>query len=369
MAHCTRRWLLAATVAAGLAPRAMAAAAAPAAPAAPASRMRDVLDTPASKSPLAAAALLNGLAVAGPRIVAVGQRGHILWSDDAGAHWQQAEVPVSADLTAVCFPSPLQGWAVGHDGVVLHSADGGKTWSRQLDGRRIGQRLVEYYEREAGASLAADPKRAAAWVGEAQRFAAQGADIPLLDVWFENETTGWVAGGFGMLLRTTDGGASWEPRLHVVDNPKTLHLYAVRGIGGELYVAGEQGLLRKLDRASGEFRAVTVPYQGTLFGIVGDERALFVHGLRGTVLRSADGGANWQPVTTSLQVGMTGSTRDAAGRFILVSQAGHVLLSGDGGASFKLAKVERPVPAAAVAFAQNTLLIAGPRGVHARPLP
>jgi photosystem II stability/assembly factor-like uncharacterized protein len=258
---------------------------------------------------------------------------------------------------------------VGHDGVVLHSADGGKTWSRQLDGRRIGQRLVEYYEREAGASLAADPKRAAAWVGEAQRFAAQGADIPLLDVWFENETTGWVAGGFGMLLRTTDGGASWEPRLHVVDNPKTLHLYAVRGIGGELYVAGEQGLLRKLDRASGEFRAVTVPYQGTLFGIVGDERALIVHGLRGTVLRSADGGANWQPVTTSLQVGMTGSTRDAAGRFILVSQAGHVLLSGDGGASFKLAKVERPVPAAAVAFAQNTLLIAGPRGVHARPLP
>jgi photosystem II stability/assembly factor-like uncharacterized protein len=113
MAHCTRRWLLAATVAAGLAPRAMAAAAAPAAPAAPASRMRDVLDTPASKSPLAAAALLNGLAVAGPRIVAVGQRGHILWSDDAGAHWQQAEVPVSADLTAVCFPSPPAGLGGG----------------------------------------------------------------------------------------------------------------------------------------------------------------------------------------------------------------------------------------------------------------
>jgi len=83
----------------------------------------------------------------------------------------------------------------------------------------------------------------------------------------------------------------------------------------------------------------------------------------------ADALRRWQPVTTSLQVGMTGSTRDAAGRFILVSQAGHVLLSGDGGASFKLAKVERPVPAAAVAFAQNTLLIAGPRGVHARPLP
>ena len=363
MAHCTRRWLLAATVAGGLAPLAMAAAAAGG------SKARDVLDTPAPKSPLAAAALLNGLAVSGPRVVAVGQRGHILWSDDAGAHWQQAEVPVSADLTAVSFPTAQKAWVVGHDGVVLNSVDGGKTWRRQLDGRRIGERLVEYYQREAGASLAADPKRAAAWVAEAQRRAAQGADIPLLDVWFENETTGWVVGAFGMLLRTSDGGASWEPRLHTVDNPKALHLYAVRGIGGELYVAGEQGLLRRLDRASGEFRAVALPYQGSLFGIVGDERALIVHGLRGTVLRSADGGANWQPVTTSLQVGMTGSTRDAAGRFILVSQAGHVLLSRDGGASFQLAKVERPVPAAAVASAQGALLIAGPRGVHARPLP
>src|SRR5690348_14553614 len=91
----------------------------------------DVLDSPALASPLAARGLLNGLASAGDRIVAVGQRGHILWSDDRGAHWQQAQVPVSSDLVAVAFPSPTQGWAVGHDGVILHSADAGKTWTRQ----------------------------------------------------------------------------------------------------------------------------------------------------------------------------------------------------------------------------------------------
>ena len=64
---------------------------------------RDVLDTPAMKSPLAARSLLNGLARAGKRIVAVGQRGHIVYSDDAGKSWQQAEVPVSSDLVAVYF--------------------------------------------------------------------------------------------------------------------------------------------------------------------------------------------------------------------------------------------------------------------------
>ena len=47
------------------------------------------------------AASLTGLARAGKRVVAVGQRGHVLLSDDAGKTWQQADVPVSADLVAV----------------------------------------------------------------------------------------------------------------------------------------------------------------------------------------------------------------------------------------------------------------------------
>ena len=98
-------------------------------------RWRDVLDAPAAKSTLAARGLLNGLARAGQRIVAVGQRGHVLYSDDAGKHWQQADVPVSSDLVAVSFPDATHGWAVGHDGVVLHSADAGRSWTRQLDGR------------------------------------------------------------------------------------------------------------------------------------------------------------------------------------------------------------------------------------------
>ena len=78
----------------------------------------DTLDTPALHSNLAVQGPLTGLASAGERLVVVGQRGHILYSDDAGRRWQQAEVPVSSDLVAVHFPSASQGWAVGHDGVV-----------------------------------------------------------------------------------------------------------------------------------------------------------------------------------------------------------------------------------------------------------
>ncbi len=141
---------------------------------------KDVLDTPAVKSPLAPRTLVNGLAHAGDRLVAVGQRGHVLLSDDKGQSWRQAEVPSSSDLVAVTFPNATDGWAVGHDGIVLRSKDAGATWTRALDGRKAGELMVEYYKREA-ANLG-DDKRAAAWLQEAERFAAQGPENPFLDI-------------------------------------------------------------------------------------------------------------------------------------------------------------------------------------------
>ena len=349
-----RRTLLRALAAGGVLPL-VAGAAAPAG----SGTWRDVLDTPAQRSPLARNAILTGLARADKRVVAVGQRGHVLLSDDAGTSWQQADVPVSADLVAVSFADAASGWAVGHDGVVLHSADAGRTWARQLDGRTLGDVLVAHYGKSG------DDK----WIAEAKRFAAQGAENPFLDVWFDDARNGIVVGAFGLALRTGDGGATWAPLMHAIDNPKALHLYAVRRIGGELFIAGEQGLLLKLDRDSARFTALTLPYAGTLFGLVGKDRVVIAHGLRGNVVRSADGGQSWQSVQTGVAVGLTASTLDERGRIVIVSQAGHVLVSSDNGASFAPLKLERPIPAAAVVSAgASALAIAGPRGVHTLPL-
>src|SRR5262245_31434415 len=339
------------------------------APAAPgAAEFRDVLDAPAATSALAPTGVFNGVARAGKRIVAVGQRGHVVYSDDAGRSWVQAKVPVSSDLVAVTFPTATQGWAVGHDGVVLYSADAGATWIRQLDGRSAGQTMVAYYTAEAAKSGLGSPEQAAKLVDEAKRFAEQGAENPFLDVWFEDERTGFVVGAFNLVFRPADGGKTWEPWFHRSENPKTLHLYAIRPAGGALYVAGEQGLLLKLDPQSGQFRALELPYQGTLFGITGSAKSAVVFGLRGNAYRTADGGKTWQKIETGLQVGLTAGAADA-GRIVLVSQAGHVLVSADDGANFKPLKIERPAPAAAVVGAdKDALVIAGPRGVRAQPL-
>jgi photosystem II stability/assembly factor-like uncharacterized protein len=327
----------------------------------------DVLDSPALPSPLAAQGMLTGMASAGERLVAVGQRGHILYSDDAGGHWLQARVPVSADLVAVHFPTASQGWAVGHDGVVLHSSDAGQSWSRQLDGRQTGPIMLAYYERLAAAQP--DNAQVQARVDEARRMAEEGADKPFLDVWFESDQVGYVVGAFNLIFRTEDGGRSWTPWLDRTDNPSALNLYALRAVGKELYIAGEQGLVLKLDREAGRFISIPTPYNGSFFGITGKPGVVLVHGLRGNAYRSVDGGAHWSKVELGLPLSITASTVTADGRIVLLSQAGHVLISADDGESFKLQPQNGLAPVAAVQQSRaGALVLAGARGLRQLPL-
>ncbi|MGE8190045.1 WD40/YVTN/BNR-like repeat-containing protein [Pseudomonas sp. NPDC086278] len=327
----------------------------------------DVLDSPALPSALAAQSTLTGLTRAGERLVAVGQGGHILYSDDAGQHWQQASVPVSSDLVAVHFPTPRQGWAVGHDGVVLHSNDAGQTWTRQLDGRQVGPIMLDYYQQQLASQPADEALQAR--VSEAQRMVEEGADKPFLDVWFESDQVGYIVGAFNLIFRTDDGGRHWTPLLDRTDNPSALNLYALRPVGDDVFIVGEQGLVLKLDRASGRFNATPTPYNGSFFGITGKPGATLVFGLRGNVFRSTDSGVNWSKVELGLPLSITASSVTADGRIVLVSQAGHVLVSSDDGASFRMQPntALAPVAAAQVATA-GSLVLAGTRGLRQLPL-
>ena len=61
--------------------------------------LADIIETPSMPTLLAPANLLNDADRAGQRIVAAGERGHIIFSDDGGETWVQSQVPVSLTLT------------------------------------------------------------------------------------------------------------------------------------------------------------------------------------------------------------------------------------------------------------------------------
>jgi photosystem II stability/assembly factor-like uncharacterized protein len=321
----------------------------------------DVLDTPAQMSPLAAKGLLQGVARAGNRLVAVGQRGHVVVSNDNGATWKQSPVPVSSDLTAVFFVDDRQGWAVGHDGVILHSADGGDTWQLQLDGRKVNDLLVAAMERK----VAAEPSSstAKALLGEAQRYKEQGADKPFLDVWFSDSTNGYAVGAYNLIFRTSDGGATWTPWFDKTDNPKFFNLYAIRPVASELYIAGEGGLVLKLDAAAQRFVALTVPYNGSFFGVAGAGSAVLVFGLRGNVYRSDDAGRTWAKTDAGLPAAIVGAAPASDGAILLADGGGRIASSADSGRTFTKIALKNPTPVFGFApIGNDRFVLVGPRG-------
>ncbi len=271
---------------------------------------------------------------------------------------------MQSDLLAVHFPTPDEGWAVGHDGVVLHSTDGGVTWAKQLDGRMLCTAFREYYERTSRPDALGALQNA---VAQLEQNCKDGfAPLPFLDVWFENTHEGFVVGSFGMIAATTDGGKTWEPWLHRIDNSQGLNFNAIRDIEGHLYIAGEKGEVYRLDRSVGRFTKTDTGYTGSFFGIAGNGEALIAFGLRGVAYRSVDGGMRWEALTMPADQTITaGVSRSDGEGFVLVNVAGQMLLGDKSGKEFRAMQPKRPTRATGIAPVDvETYAITGLDGVQ-----
>jgi photosystem II stability/assembly factor-like uncharacterized protein len=268
----------------------------------------------AEQAPLAARGLLLAVATAGERLVAVGDRGVIVLSDDGGSTWRQAAaVPVQALLTGVCFGDARHGVAVGHDEVILTTADGGEHWQ-----------LVHF---------------------------APDAQRPLLDVWCGDHAQVIAVGAYSAYLVSADAGASWNalrfaplaaqpgPRHRADEETRNdYHLNRIVSAGAlRLFIAAEAGHLYRSDDGGASWISLSSPYQGSFFGVLplGPDVVL-AFGLRGNLYRSEDGGTSWQHVDTGTVAMLDGGARLADTAAVIVGLSGVVLSSQDAGRSFTL---------------------------------
>jgi photosystem II stability/assembly factor-like uncharacterized protein len=288
-----------------------------------------VLQQPALATAKAPRAVLLGLTRAGERLVAVGERGIVLLSDDSGNTWRQASVPVSVSLTAVQFVDAEQGWAVGHLGVVLHSEDGGETWHKQLDGEGAAALAVQAAQRDA------DQPGGASSLEQARRLLGDGPDKPFLDLYFSDRLQGYIVGAYNQIYRTNDGGRSWQPWMRHVDNPQGLNLYGIRASGNDLLLVGERGLLLRSTKAGNSFQALKSPYEGSFFGLLSTRSgALIAYGLRGNAWWSDDQGNSWRRLNTGVESTLASAIELRDGSLLMASQSGELLFSHDQGRSF-----------------------------------
>lgn len=334
---------------------------------------------PALESERAVNGLLLEVAGNGRRLIAVGEQGHALWSDDNGQSWRQAQVPVSLALTSVAFSGNGSVWATAHDGYLLHSDDNGETWTVRLSGSDVASLLIGPIEAQVEALQAEleaatdDAAEDIGWALDEAMFALdeavmavdEGMTTPLLKVWFDGDL-GYALGAYNVFLRTSDGGATWAAHNDRLDNPDKYHLYGIaRSSAGTLLIAGEAGtLLRSLDNGD-SWQAVETPYPGSFFGaLAAADGSLLVYGLRGNVFRSSDEGASWSAVAEednrTLMCGWSG--RD--GSVVLAGSAGAVLYSRDSGENFTALPTEgNRVYSGVVVTEDDRILLVGFGGV------
>ncbi|MBZ0334069.1 photosystem I reaction center subunit IV [Marinobacter sp. AL4B] len=346
-----------------------------------ASALTDIIDIPARDTELAPESLLNDVTRTGDRIVAVGERGHIIYSDNDGESWSQAEVPVSVTLTALDFGSENHGWAVGHSGVLLHSSDAGENWTLQFDGLKaaaltIASKKAQIAEMEEVIEQAPeDQKDDLEWALDDLVFALENAEAdmdvgpvnPLLDVWFENDQHGFAVGAYGMILRTQDGGESWQDWSPYIDNAQNFHYNGIERIaGGALVLVGEAGQIHVSVDNGNTWERRESPYPGSLFGVTGTGSAneVLAFGLRGTTILSSDLGRSWTIVPNEGNTTLNNALVLEDGRITLVGNGGAVLMSADGGESFRAYfRNDRGSVMGAVPLSGTNLLLVGEDGV------
>ncbi|EHR73360.1 putative photosystem II stability/assembly factor-like protein [Burkholderiales bacterium JOSHI_001] len=279
------------------------------------------------------------LALAGTRLVAVGERGHVLLSDDAGKAWRQAKaVPTRTTLTCLHATDARTLWAAGHGGVILKSTDAGETW----------------------ALLAGQ---------------ADGADV-LLSIRVDADGRGLAVGGFGFARATADGGASWKTLtlLEGEAGEKHFNRIFVSGAGTWLVAAEGGQVLRSADRgavADMKWAAVATPYKGSLWcGLALPGGLLLAGGMRGNVVRSTDDGLTWTHQAVAGAGSFTGASLLADGRVALVGVDGTLVLGDARGENFRLRRLDdRATLTAVQPQAGGALVLATQAGLRSVPAP
>ncbi|MBY6204046.1 hypothetical protein [Halomonas denitrificans] len=294
---------------------------------------------PALEARLADQSLLLDILRYDDRFVAVGQRGHVLLSDD-GRTWSQADrVPVQSTLTRI-EREGRRLWAVGHDSAILSSADGGRTW------------FIQNWDEDA--------------------------EEPLLDVEFLTALKGFAVGAYGRFMVTSDGGVTWqteriedrlvseaidwgdvaaaedgidtlpedfEPEANV-ETDEGEDVFVDKGCyefyechlndllvleDGRLMMAAERGFGYRSEDGGETWESFRFPYSGSMFGLIELGDCIIAFGLRGHIQRSCDFGDRWEDLQYGGDQTLMGATHLPDGRVLIVgAAASRVTIDEDG---------------------------------------
>lgn len=268
------------------------------------------------------------------KILAVGERGHVLLSENNGTDWTQVVVPTQATLTALSTVDEQIGFAVGHQQTILKTSDGGKTWSK-------------VYSQE------------------------DDLDYPaLMDVWFKDASYGIAVGAYGLFLRTSNGGQDWEfvDQTPLEDPDFGLpHFYSLDfdSRTNRLYMAGELGFIAVSEDFGATWNKLDSPYNGSFFSVkVTPKGSLHAMGLRGHLFRSEDQGNTWTEIETNTIASLNSMISVGGSQLVYFGVDGVLLFSKDDGQTVEVKqRVKRDGITSGLVTGINRLVLVGEKGI------
>ncbi|MGD1108638.1 MAG: YCF48-related protein [Terracidiphilus sp.] len=222
---------------------------------------------------------------------AVGDDAKILHTADGGETWTTQNSD-KGTFYSVTFPTRLSGWTVGGGGAIRHSVDGGETWGGDASGVTSDLTGVAFVGPEFGwvvgdgGTILHTEDAGSTWKPQ-----KSGTSDSLWSVAFVTRQSGWVGGANGTILHTEDGGSSWKPQ-----NSGT-----VRGLIGLAFATpssgwavGQKGaILHTTDGGdTWKFQASGIRSDAMSAAFVTPESG-WIAGRSGVILHTEDGGATW----------------------------------------------------------------------------
>jgi photosystem II stability/assembly factor-like uncharacterized protein len=157
----------------------------------------------------------------------------------------------------------------------------------------------------------------------------QGDNIE--DVYFANQSTGWLVGAGGMILKTENGGVSWQKKT----TGTTTWLYGVYFPDAQIgWAVGEYGKIIKTTNGGNSWITQN-SIGGTFYDVYFvDTQTGWVVGENGTILKTTNGGSNWQSQTSGTTVYLNAVTFHSAQIGWVIGGNGTILKTTNGGTTW-----------------------------------
>ena len=224
-------------------------------------------------------------------IWAAGSNGKVVRSDDHGVHWDVQPVPVRENLQGIAAWDARQAVAVGGDGVVLRTVDGGENWREvTVPKSEVANKLLTVRAYAGGVA--------------------------------------WAVGELGAVLRTSDHGQSWERAVPEKDQAwNDISFFGATGI-----LVGEFGQVMRSDDGGKTWRLASSGTESSLMSVyLRDASNAVAVGLSGVILASSDSGAHWRVMPRPTREHLNNVIWDGA-RWVAVGDKG-VIVTGDASAA------------------------------------